>query len=42
MATSTKRRGLTPEAQGELPGVMPEVVKIPEVTRALKALKAAK
>lgn len=34
-----KRRGMTPEAQQELPGVLPEVVKIVSLTRACRTLK---
>ena len=38
----TKRKGLTPEAQAELPGVLADVVKIPAVTRACRALVNAR
>lgn len=38
----TKGKGLTPEAQGELPGILPEVVKIPSLTRACRALVNAR
>ena len=42
MATRTKRKGSTPEAQQELPGVLPEIVKIPALTRACRRLLEAR
>ncbi len=38
----TKSKGMTPEAQGELPGMLPEVVKIPSLTRACRTLVNAR
>ena len=42
MATRTKGRGRTPEAQEGLPGIAQEVLKILPLTRAAKRLKRAK
>lgn len=36
----TKRDGVTPEAQQELPGVLPQVLKLPNLTKACRKLEA--
>jgi hypothetical protein len=38
----TKSKGRTPEAQKELDGILPAIVKIPALTRACKALLGAR
>jgi hypothetical protein len=36
----TKRKGLTPEAQHEIPGVLPVILKLPALTRACRRLES--
>lgn len=38
----TKGRGRTPEAQAAFPGVLPEIERIPSLTRAVHALRRSR